>query len=117
MDCEVYSEELRYLGLGYPLYEPGPITYDRVRIGDVGLISQRGYFERIFNVFHDADDLINSEFGVPADFVPVDARYRQEVGLAGCSRDACFKSEHVQSLQVSASVDGQVYALSFFVRS
>lgn len=106
-ECDVYAHELRLLGLGHPLYEPNPTDYDRVRIGDVGFIHSLGYFQRIFNVFYDANHAFNERFGVPEGFTVVDEKYRTELELAGCPEGSHFKSQHVQSIEFSASADVQ----------
>ena len=78
-DPDVYRDELQPLGFGLPVYEPNPPGHDRVRIGDIGFINENGSFERIFNIFHDKDDPINSrQFGAPEGFTKVEAEYREE---------------------------------------
>lgn len=113
-DYDVYRDELRSLGLGLPIYEPDPSGYDRVRIGDVGIITRYGDFERVFNVFYDADHPINACFGVPDDFVTVlDEKYKAEKTLAGFREGCKLKSEHVQSIEISASAELYGCAITF----
>lgn len=65
----VYAEALFSLGIGHPLYEPDPAgQYDRVRVGDVGYV-RSGVFFRLFNICSPADHPLNSDFGVPDNFV------------------------------------------------
>ena len=100
----MYTEELRFLGHGRPVYEPGPVGYDRVRIGDVGVFTEAGAFKRCFNVFHDEGDPINAKFGVPQGFIVADKKYAEENQYIGIEAGGILKSEHIQSIKVSGSV-------------
>ena len=104
---DVYRDELRLLGFGYPLYEPGPTDYDRIRIGDVGIITDAGAFQRCFNVFRDKSAPVNVEYGVPSDFVVEDPKYAKEIQYTGFHAGCTLKSEHIQSIEVSASMQIQ----------
>ena len=106
-DYDVYRDELRPLGLGLPIYEPNPCHYDRVRIGDVGVVTDIGYFERVFNVFYDADHPINARFGVPDGFVCGESSRSAENVIGELLEGAQLKSEHVQSVEISASAQLQ----------
>lgn len=106
-DYDVYRDELRSLGLGLPVYEPNPCHYDHVRIGDVGVMTDIGYFERVFNIFYDADHPINARFGVPNGFVRGEDTWRVENGVSDLLGGAQLKSEHVQSVEISASAQIQ----------
>ncbi len=78
-EAEAYVKELSKLKYGYPpsLYDPDPAdSYDRVRIGDVGYVTDRGRFMRLFNVFFPKGDPING-LGVPNGFIPMDKRYQR----------------------------------------
>ena len=77
-DHDIYAQQLYSVKYGLALYEPDPAEeYDHVRVGDVGFV-QEGYFYRMFNVFHEADDSINSQ-GVPENFEPIEPKFRKVV--------------------------------------
>ena len=105
---DVYRDELRLLGLGYPLYEPGPTGgYDRVRIGDVGIITKEGAFQPVFNVFCNKDDPVNTKFGVPEGLIVSDKKYAEARHYSGIDRGSTLKSEHIQSIEFSGSFQMQ----------
>ena len=108
-DYDVYRDELRALGHGLPVYEPNPCRYDRVRIGDVGVITEHGYFERCFNVFFSSDDPINDRFGVPEDFERADDSHMEDNNIGDLIEGSQLKSTHVQSIEVVASVQVEMY--------
>lgn len=63
----LYAQHLMAQGHGYGLYEPDPASmYDRVRVGDVGHISN-GSFKPVFNILYLENDAVNIN-GVPAYF-------------------------------------------------
>lgn len=108
-ECDVYADELRLLNRGYPLYEPDPSNYDRVRIGDVGFIHRLGYYERVFNPFYSAEHPINARFPIPEGTTVLDDKYQNSRSLAGYREGSQITSEHVQSIEISASIDVQAY--------
>jgi hypothetical protein len=76
-DSYLYSRLLFLKGHGYPLFHPQPfddLPYAARRagteIGDVGLITQDGSFDPIFNILRAADDPSN-RFGVPSAYEQV----------------------------------------------
>jgi hypothetical protein len=71
---EVYAQLLLPKRLGFPLWNPAPdknllIEYQEkgVSIGDVGIITQDGEFDFLFNICIPTDSPIN-RYGVPVDF-------------------------------------------------
>ncbi|KAJ3774189.1 hypothetical protein FB446DRAFT_771237 [Lentinula raphanica] len=78
VEHELYARMLLLSKRGYPLWKPKarstqhPELYKRngVHIGDVGLLSQFGGFDYLFNVCHGADHELNLG-RVPKDFRPV----------------------------------------------
>ena len=108
----VYRDELGFLGLGYPLYEPGPSGYDRVRIGDVGVITKEGAFLRCFNILRGEDDPVNTKFGTPNGFSEISQLYAEEFRCAGLEAATTLKSEHIRSIEVSGSIQIQEYVHS-----
>ncbi|KAJ7837071.1 hypothetical protein B0H14DRAFT_1118410 [Mycena olivaceomarginata] len=76
-DSALYSRLLFPKGQGYPLFHPqpsddlpDPARRTGTEIGDVGLITQYGSFDPIFNILRARDDPSN-RFGVPVAFEQV----------------------------------------------
>jgi len=74
---EVYARLLFLKGRGFPLWIPEPhrnlpIVYRRkgVKIGDVGIITPRGGFSFLFNIFVSNDDPIHPP-QLPEQFTPL----------------------------------------------
>ncbi len=72
-----YRRLLARSGHGYPLWIPEPddtlpqeYRQSGISIGDVGLLTDEGGFDFIFNVHASADDSVNGG-NVPANFVPL----------------------------------------------
>ena len=77
-DHEIYYSQLLTKKRGSPLWIPGPgmqlpIKYRRqgINIGDVGIITESGGFDFLFNIFQPADHPIHVR-GVPESFSPLD---------------------------------------------
>jgi len=77
-DHEIYYYQLLTKKRGSPLWIPGPgmqlpIEYRRqgISIGDVGIITQSGGFDFLFNIFQPAGHPVNVR-GVPGSFCPLD---------------------------------------------
>ncbi|OCB89622.1 hypothetical protein A7U60_g3220 [Sanghuangporus baumii] len=69
---ELYSLKLQCLDLGYALFEPNPNgSYDFVRIGDVGYISEDGKFMKLFNAFSDRNSQANTGSHFPERLPPI----------------------------------------------
>ncbi len=75
----VYRRLLSRTGHGYPLWIPDPdenlpdvYRKDGITIGDVGLLTEDGGFDFLFNVHASANDPVNGG-GVPLDFHPLSA--------------------------------------------
>lgn len=66
---DIYSDQLRELRRGQPLYYPEPSEEGPVEIGDVGYTRQ-GAFCRLFNVARSGDDPAQI-LGVPEGFQPL----------------------------------------------
>ncbi|KAJ7777238.1 hypothetical protein B0H16DRAFT_1301967 [Mycena metata] len=76
-DSDLYSRLLFPKMQGYPLFHPQPFDdlpeparRTGTEIGDVGLVTQEGSFDPIFNILRAKDDPAN-RFGVPPAFEPV----------------------------------------------
>lgn len=68
---DIYSDQLRELRRGQPLYYPEPSAEEGpVEIGDVGYTRQ-GAFCRLFNVARSGDDSAQT-LGVPTGFQPLE---------------------------------------------
>jgi hypothetical protein len=64
---------------GYPLWLPEPqdrlpeaYRDEGIRIGDVGIVTERGQFDILFNICLPRDHPINQRHGVPATFKQVE---------------------------------------------
>ncbi|KAF7795330.1 hypothetical protein EIP86_006487 [Pleurotus ostreatoroseus] len=64
----LYTDELRLLGHGLPIWDPQPTSVGGVQIGDVGLMLD-GSFYRLFNAIAPASHRYNQN-GVPHGFTP-----------------------------------------------
>ena len=79
-DSHIFAEELLVKKHGYPLWRPDPRCWgddvpteyivSGVRIGDVGVVTNDGSFDCIFNVYLPPEDPINRN-GVPDGFSPL----------------------------------------------
>uniref|UniRef100_A0A0W0FX36 Uncharacterized protein n=1 Tax=Moniliophthora roreri TaxID=221103 RepID=A0A0W0FX36_MONRR len=112
-----YARHLFLHGHGYALWIPEPNDnstpeyFDQgVRVGDVGIITNDGGFDYLFNICAPADDPINRTHGVPCDFTPLiwneeifstPGRFRS--GVPTCSRRA---KQRQLSFEASAAVLG-----------
>lgn len=73
---DIYVKELEHLVWGYPVYCP----HKEIHLGDVGFFRRDRPdqpFLRLFNVLCEADDPVNSRYGVPEGFVT----YQNSVGI------------------------------------
>ena len=88
---EIYAEQL---GHGFPLWQANPFTEPPVDVGDVGYISDRGGWAKLFNVAKPSDDISNP-YGLPNALGRIEIG-RTEAGSLSASR-AIF-SRSVRSL-------------------
>ncbi|KAJ7923528.1 hypothetical protein B0H13DRAFT_2655156 [Mycena leptocephala] len=77
MDSELYSRLLFIKKLGHALFLPQPPTnlprelqIQGTQIGDVGVVTKQGSFDRIFNILHGSEHQFN-QLGVPNNFEPL----------------------------------------------
>ncbi|KLO14250.1 hypothetical protein SCHPADRAFT_826716 [Schizopora paradoxa] len=114
-EASVYTKELFKFKYGTPLYDPDPAdSYDVVRIGDVGYITDYGSFIRLFNVCYPADHPINNS-RVPDNFVHLGEKYRashRSVAL----RPGPVSSMEVEELGGTVSLSGATLPANFEVR-
>ncbi|KLO18857.1 hypothetical protein SCHPADRAFT_819107 [Schizopora paradoxa] len=114
-EAEVYVKELRKLRYGFPLYDPDPAqSYDRVRIGDVGHVTDNGCFLRLFNVFYPEGDPINA-LGVPDGFVLFDEIYRRS-HISQAIQPGVICSSHFRRIEGGASFNGGVIPAGLTIR-
>ncbi|TFK90263.1 hypothetical protein K466DRAFT_563648 [Polyporus arcularius HHB13444] len=88
---DVYVQEMKGLGYGYPMWFPGPDpTYGNIKLGDIGFI-EKGRFRCLFNCMHPEGDASHGNRGerLPEPFVPFkfaapldEKRYRRGPDLA-----------------------------------
>lgn len=105
---QIYSREMLVLGLGYPLYMPSlsetlPMVYRKkgIRVGDVGIITQNGAFDFLFNACRqreESDGAINP-VALPEGFELLDAdinvysdKYNPLTHLLSCHVNALSSS-------------------------
>ncbi|KAJ7840338.1 hypothetical protein B0H13DRAFT_1649748 [Mycena leptocephala] len=76
-DSELYSRVLLSKGYGYPLFRPAPCDdlpelsrKTGTQIGDIGVVTDDGSFDPIFNILCASNDRVN-RFGVPPGFEQV----------------------------------------------
>jgi hypothetical protein len=74
----IYCDLLLQQGHGLPLWKPDPnanlpeaYTKQGISIGDLGLLTDDGGFDFLFNVHADAHDPVNQFLGTPASFIPL----------------------------------------------
>ncbi|KDQ57869.1 hypothetical protein JAAARDRAFT_250106 [Jaapia argillacea MUCL 33604] len=108
-DFKIYSRELSSLIYGHPLWEPNPVGYRRVEIGDVGYL-RRGAFRRLFNILLPADDPSHEGWGVPSTFeqLVVPQPLSDSDSPLG---PGTYHSRSVRTLSASATVSGRVFLL------
>lgn len=129
-----YRIELRSLGIGLPLYDPGldplhiptmpelssfapaPTNPDdnRVRVGDVGHVNDNGRFIRAFNVFCSEGAGVNVH-GVPKNFVSLPASVKEDVTCGTPHPAGAMHSHHVRAVGINGQLQvpgGYVLPLS-----
>ncbi|KAL5480314.1 hypothetical protein ACEPAI_1584 [Sanghuangporus weigelae] len=105
---ELYALKLQCLDLGYALFEPNPNgSYDFVRIGDVGYISEDGKFMKLFNAFSDRNSQTNAGAHFPEEFEPMELMHREQDRLEPIS-PGCRRSQSVRMIGGSLSISGPV---------
>ncbi|KAL5512442.1 hypothetical protein ACEPAG_3434 [Sanghuangporus baumii] len=105
---ELYALKLQCLDLGYALFEPNPNgSYDFVRIGDVGYISEDGKFMKLFNAFSGRDSQANTVSHFPEEFEPMELMHREQDRLEPIS-PGCRRSQSVRMIGGSLSISGPV---------
>ena len=109
LEYSVYRDELRPLKYGLPIYEPNPSGYDRVRIGDVGLVTKEGYFETFFTVFFPSDHWVNQRFGVPDGFEKADDNFKMWRNLNEIPAGCWIRSKSIRD--IGANLDFSAYVV------
>ncbi|KAK1226390.1 SCF ubiquitin ligase complex subunit cdc4 [Marasmius sp. AFHP31] len=113
IESEMYARLFYPLRHGYPLWCPDPNDalsddYKKIgiQIGDVGVVTEDGGFDFAFNVWREADDAINSQFGVPQDFVPLGWDQSKRENHTRFPANIPLQSRHAQrrDINISASV-------------
>ncbi|KAJ7618629.1 hypothetical protein FB45DRAFT_169813 [Roridomyces roridus] len=117
-DSDHYSRLLIPKRLGYPVFYPQPFDDSPpesrrlgTQIGDVGVITDDGAFDPIFNICRSADDPLN-RFGVPEDFKqvrigPDDIASRPHYHLPGSDLSNTTFSK--RRLDMNAGVESNVF--------
>ncbi|KAL5500947.1 hypothetical protein ACEPAH_9334 [Sanghuangporus vaninii] len=105
---ELYALKLQCLDLGYAVFEPNPNgSYDFVRIGDAGYISEDGKFMKLFNAFSDRNSQANTGSHFPEEFEPMELMHREQDRLEPIS-PGCRRSQSVRVIGGSLSISGPV---------
>ena len=105
MDYDIFREELaiKYPGHGHALWEPRPLGYQAVQVGDVGYIC-KGAFFRLFNALL-PEDHESHRGGVPPYHKPL------EIRMSPPTHTRILPSNHLLSKRVSMLSDGHgIYA-------
>ncbi|KAJ7498032.1 hypothetical protein B0H11DRAFT_830274 [Mycena galericulata] len=117
-DSHIYSRLLFPKGHGYPLFHPQPsddlpepARKIGTEIGDVGVVTEDGCFDPIFNILKSADDRSN-RFGVPLGFTPVvlgpeDIRMRAQYHPPGS--DISNTTVNKKRLDIDAGMESNVF--------
>jgi hypothetical protein len=116
-DSELYSRLLFPKKQGYPLFYPQPSDdlLDPARragteIGDVGVVTMYGGFDRIFNILRAGDDPAN-RFGVPPGFEQVILRPGDITTLAQYHRpgsDISSTTINKRRLDIEAGIENNM---------
>lgn len=84
--ADIYRHELLFLRHGLPLWKPSPnanlptdYLCNGTSIGDLGVLTDDGGFDYMFNVHAKATDPINSQLGTPDNFVAMDPLTDEEI--------------------------------------
>ena len=123
-DHEIYYDQLLTKRRGSPLWIPGPgmqlpIKYRRqgISIGDVGIITESGGFDFLFNIFQPADHPINGR-GVPESFSPLDPTQLEIETSRIYGRNTYLTSSSVRTAGVNSShVPTQSYLMNVSLTS
>ncbi|THU78354.1 hypothetical protein K435DRAFT_59286 [Dendrothele bispora CBS 962.96] len=123
---DIYFRHLFSQGHGYALFYPKPNRIGRepqphleqlyeegLRVGDVGMIRDSGDFLTLFNIFEERRAPVNTVYGVPDGFQPLDCHQNyftirdqcHPPNTRLCSKEAC---------EVNINADGTVPALGVF---
>ncbi|PBK66329.1 hypothetical protein ARMSODRAFT_890651 [Armillaria solidipes] len=119
----VYTKLLLRRGHGYPLWIPEPdyslpdAYRDKgVSVGDLGILTEDGGFDFLFNVCVEADDLANQGH-VPPQFeplrIPQGDPIRKVVSLH--RKNSSVTSAHVSTTEISVEGSAELPAISSFV--
>ncbi|KAK7040130.1 SCF ubiquitin ligase complex subunit cdc4 [Paramarasmius palmivorus] len=124
MECDGqrYARHLFPLGHGYALWQPEPnhdlpsaYSDHGMRIGDVGIVTDDGLFDFIFNICAAADDPINTSRGVPENFLPLvwNKQIRRNPNLFRPGAPICSRRARQRQLsfEASATVPGTLVGL------
>jgi hypothetical protein len=98
----IYRDQLTSLYHGLALWDPDPGNlYETVEIGDVGYVTDAGYFVRMFNVQLASDHPSNRTICEPDPYEPVDlgpfVNIRESTFAGGdyCSRHVATQEHNV----------------------
>ena len=100
--CDIYSQQLFPIGFGHPLWFPEPNPHE-VFIGDVGWLSEKGGFRRLFNSRYPEDHDLNREKRVPPGFALLRS---DNLSINGCDEilQRIVVSRSMRNLEFQADV-------------
>lgn len=109
LDATTYRNIMYKLPWGYALYDPGPVDYDHIRVGDVGYV-HHGSFRRLFNACFEKTDQANKGCPLPESFTPLAPQFRK-VHQSGFLDKGIRVSKSIRDTSVGAGVivPGGVY--------
>ncbi|THU78352.1 hypothetical protein K435DRAFT_595579, partial [Dendrothele bispora CBS 962.96] len=114
-------------GHGYALLKPEPkmvgtesqphskkLYEEGLRVGDVGMISDTGDFVTLFNIFQPSGAPVNSVYGVPNGFQPLDFRQNLLFSDKGMCHPPNTRICSEKAYEVKLNADGTALALGAF---
>ncbi|KAJ3714421.1 hypothetical protein C8R42DRAFT_613654, partial [Lentinula raphanica] len=108
VESQIYAQSLLLRRKGYPLWEPkshnarlpGIYKEKGVHIGDIGILTDSGGFDYLFNVCHEATHPLNVG-RVPDDFKPITGIADDDIDEGVTTYDMCHISSNINHIYPS----------------